>query len=262
MESWVPPAGLPDFVIAPIQQAIERIPPLHFLPPQAGELLDPDETYEHLQNYTFTKSFCIVISIRNRAKTYVRFVYIYHGFTTRNWRKLDEHRTEESNRGKEYTSIRARGCPWQAYVSYKSVTRGAEQKAWFLGVTNGSHRDTHDLVSNPLAYPIHAKRYPQYAIAIQQAIALRASQITYSQASRILEAQNLSIDRRAFYNSQRGSNKHQNESGLQSLFGFLSEKGFYCQSKYKYNMDPATAEPISRSLEMVFFMSDTQIQWA
>jgi hypothetical protein len=131
-----------------------------------------------------------------------------------------------------------------------------------LGVTNGSHGDTHDMVSNPLAYPIHAKRHPQYAIAMQQAIALRASQITYSQASRILEAQNLSIDRRAFYNSQRGSDKYQDEFNLQSLFGFFSEKGYYCHSKYKCDMDPATAEPISRYLEMVFFMSDTQIQWA
>ena len=95
---------------------------------------------------------------------------------------------------------------------------------------------------------------------MQQAIALRASQITYSQASRILEAQNLSIDRRAFYNSQRASDKHQDD--LQSLFGFLSEKGYYCHSRYKYDMDPATAEPINRYLEMLFFMSDAQIQWA
>ena len=68
MESWVPSASLPDFIIASIQQAIEKIPSLHFLPPQAGELLDPDEAYEHLQNYAFTQGFCIVISSRDRAK--------------------------------------------------------------------------------------------------------------------------------------------------------------------------------------------------
>jgi hypothetical protein len=124
MESWVPPAGLPDFVVAPIQQAIEKIPSPHFLPPQAGELLDPDKAYERLQNYAFTQGFCIVISSRDRAKTYIRFVCIHHGFTTPNWRRLDEQRTEEGNREKEYTSIRARGCPWQVYVSFKGVTRG------------------------------------------------------------------------------------------------------------------------------------------
>ncbi|KAI9858475.1 MAG: hypothetical protein M1813_006417 [Trichoglossum hirsutum] len=138
----------------------------------------------------------------------------------------------------------------------------ADQKAWFLEITNGSHRDTHDIVSNPLAYSIYAKRQPQYAIAIQQAIALHASQITYAQASRILEAQNLSIDRRAFYNSQRGSNRRQDETDLQSLFNFLSSKGYYCRSRYHYEMDLATAEPINCQLEQLFFISDTQIQWA
>ena len=131
MESWVPPAGLPDFVVAPIQQAIEKIPSPHFLPPQASELLDPDEAYERLQNYAFTQGFCIVISSHDRAKTYVRFVCIHHDFTIRNWCKLDEHRTEESNRRKEYISICARGCPWQVYVSYKGVTRGKYSMAAF-----------------------------------------------------------------------------------------------------------------------------------
>jgi hypothetical protein len=124
MESWIPPTGLPDFVIAPIQQAIKKIPSSHFLPPQAGEVLDPDEAYKRLQNYAFTQGFCIVISSHDKANTFVRFVCIHHGHNTRNWHKLDEHKTEEGNRHKEYTSIRARGCPWQIYTSFRSVTRG------------------------------------------------------------------------------------------------------------------------------------------
>ena len=118
------------------------------------------------------------------------------------------------------------------------------------------------MVPNPLAYPIYAKRHPQYTAAMKQAVALRASQITYSQASYILEAQSLSIDRRAFYNSQRGFDKSQDGADIRSLFGFLSEKGYYCHNKYKYDMDPATAEPINRYLEMLFFMCNTQVQWA
>jgi hypothetical protein len=62
MESWIAPAGLPDFIVAPIQQVIEKIPSSHFLPPQAGELLNPDQAYNRLQDYTFTQGFCIVIS--------------------------------------------------------------------------------------------------------------------------------------------------------------------------------------------------------
>src|ERR1700739_4638129 len=53
-----------------------------------------------------------------------------------------------------------------------TVDLGSLQKDWFLGITNDSHANTHDMVPNPLAYPIHAKRQPQYAAAMQQAIAL------------------------------------------------------------------------------------------
>jgi hypothetical protein len=86
-------------------------------------------------------------------------------------------------------------------------------------------------------------------------------QIIYSQASRILEVQNLSIDRRAFYNSQKGADKSQETTDLQSLFEFLLGKSYHCHTRYKYNMDFATAEPVNRYLEMLFFISENQIQW-
>ncbi|KAI9778212.1 MAG: hypothetical protein M1839_008329 [Geoglossum umbratile] len=156
MALWSP-LNLPDFIIAPIQK------------------VNPDEAYECLQNYAFSQGFCIVITSHDNANTYIRYACIHHGHTTRNWYQLDEHRSEERNRQKEYINIRARECPWQVYLSYKGVTKGAEQKAWFLGITNGSHASTHDMVPNPLTYPLHSKRHPQYAASIQQAIALKAA---------------------------------------------------------------------------------------
>lgn len=122
--SWVAPPGLPDFVVAPIREVIENMPSQHLTPPQAGELLHPDNAYDRLQNYAFSQGFCIVVTSRNRANTYVRYACIHHGHSTRNWRKLDQFRTEGGNREKENTNIRARGCPWQMYVSYKGVTIG------------------------------------------------------------------------------------------------------------------------------------------
>ena len=118
------------------------------------------------------------------------------------------------------------------------------------------------MVPNPLAYPIHTKRQPQYAAAVQQAIALRGAQISYSQASHVMAAQDLTINRATFYNIQRDSNKRQEETELHSLFDFLTCKSFYVRSRYHYDMDPATAEPVKRQLEQLFFMSDVQIQWA
>lgn len=105
MASWSPPPNLPDFIIAPIQEVIEKIPPDHLLSPQPGEVLTPDKAYECLQNYAFSQGFCIVITSRDMANTYIRYACIHHGHTTRNWRKLDEHRSEEGNRQKEYTNI-------------------------------------------------------------------------------------------------------------------------------------------------------------
>ncbi|KAI9767341.1 MAG: hypothetical protein M1840_005750 [Geoglossum simile] len=166
MTSWISLPGLPDFIIASIREAIEKIPSQHFLSPQVGKVLNPNEAYERLQNFAFSQGFCIVITSQDKANTNIRYICIYHSNSTRNWCKLDEHRTEEGNRQKEYINIRARGCPWQVYISYKGIIRGADQKAWFLGITNGNHADTHDIVPNPLAYPLHAKRQPQYAIAI------------------------------------------------------------------------------------------------
>ncbi|KAI9761281.1 MAG: hypothetical protein M1840_001984 [Geoglossum simile] len=225
MALWSPP-NLPDFVIAPIREVIKKIPSHHLLPPQPDEVLDPNDAYEHLQNYAFSQGFCIVITSRDKANTYIRYACIHHGYTTRNWHQLDEHK--------------------------------AKQKAWFLGVTNGSHADTHNMVPNPLTYPLHAKRHPQYAT---QAIALRAAQISYSQATRIMATQGLSLSRNAFYNTQRTSNTIQDEGALGPLFKFLNSHNYNIRSKYHYEMDSATANPISSHLEQLFFMSDTQIRW-
>ena len=123
MALWSPP-DLLDFIIAPIQEVIETIPSCHLLPPQPGEVLNPDEAYECLQNYAFNQGFCIVVTSHDKANTYIRYACIHHGHTTKNWHQLDEHRSKEGNRQKEYTNIRARGCPWQVYLSYKGVIKG------------------------------------------------------------------------------------------------------------------------------------------
>jgi hypothetical protein len=124
MNSWTPPSDLPDFIVAPIRDAIERMPARHLLPPQAGEVLTLDQAYNRLQDYAFSQGFCIVITSHDRANTYIRYACIHHGHDTRNWHQLDEHKVEEGNRQKEYTNIRARGCPWQVYMSYKGVSKG------------------------------------------------------------------------------------------------------------------------------------------
>ena len=117
------------------------------------------------------------------------------------------------------------------------------------------------MVPNPLTYPLHAKRHPQYAASIQQAIALRAAQISYSQATNIMAAQGLSLSRSSFYNTQRTSNTTQDEGTLGPLFEFLNSHNYNIRSRYHYEMDSATANPISSRLEQLFFMSDAQIQW-
>ena len=105
MEAWIPPVGLLDFVVTPIRQVIERIPLHHFLTPQAGEVLDPDQVYKYLQNYAFTQGFCIVTTSYNKANTYIIFSCIHHSHFTCNWCKLDKYRIEGGNKHKKHTNI-------------------------------------------------------------------------------------------------------------------------------------------------------------
>ena len=124
MESWIPPAGLPDSVIILLHQTLKRIPPQHFKTPQASKVLSSDKAYDCLQNYTFTQGFCIVTTSYNKANTYIRYACIYHSTSTRNWHGLNDYRTERGNRQKEYTNICAKRYFWQMYVLYRDMTRG------------------------------------------------------------------------------------------------------------------------------------------
>ena len=75
-----------------------------------------------------------------------------------------------------------------------------------------------------------------------------------------MAAQGLSLSKKAFYNSSRGFHKTQEEGELVLLFDFLEKEGYNIHSRYHYEMDSATANPISCQLEQLFFMSDIQIQ--
>ncbi|KAI9768118.1 MAG: hypothetical protein M1839_004199 [Geoglossum umbratile] len=143
---WSPPLGLLANVLAPIQQIIDQIPSAHLVPPVTGELLNPEEAYEHLQNFAFSQGFYEKAEI------------------TTNWMSMLE---------KE-----------KAYVSFKGVSVVA-QKAWFLGITNSSYGNTPEMVPNPLSYTIHAQRQPQYMVAIEQAIALNQNHSTVEEESEL-----------------------------------------------------------------------------
>ena len=85
MLQWTAPTGLPVHVITPIQQVIDKMPSAHLLAPQAGEVLHPDEAYNCLQDYAFSQGFCIVVTSRNKANTYVHYMCIHHGQKMRNY---------------------------------------------------------------------------------------------------------------------------------------------------------------------------------
>jgi len=116
------------------------------------------------------------------------------------------------------------------------------------------------MVPNPLAYSIHAHRLPEHQAAVQQALALRSSQVTHATANRILDAQGLHLGRRAYYNLQRDFSIPKDEGDLQTIFRYLEEEGFHVRSRYTYDMDSATGQPVRRQLEQIFFMSEDQIR--
>jgi hypothetical protein len=140
------------------------------------------------------------------------------------------------------------------------TTIGSVQKAWFLGITNASHENTHDIVPNPLAYSIYTHRQPEHAAAMQQAIALRGAQISHSQASRILDSQDLSLSKSAYYNILKPSVTSIGDGDLTAIWDTMVAEGFHTRSRYTYVMDSATGQPISRCLQQLFFISDAQIR--
>ena len=80
MISWTSPRNLPDFVAAPIYEAVERMLSQHLLPPRAGKVLNLDKAYNRLQNYNFSQGFCIVIT--SALSIYIGCVCIHCGHST------------------------------------------------------------------------------------------------------------------------------------------------------------------------------------
>jgi hypothetical protein len=147
---WTPHPRLDAALLPQLRKIIDRIPPAHLANPEAHEVYNsPEEALQRLQNYAFSQGFAVVIASRPKTPPRCRFACIHHGKETRNTRQLDDHVEEGGNRTRELTKIKGKDCNWEVYVSYKSIVRGQDQKAWILGVTRNEH--THPLVPNPMS---------------------------------------------------------------------------------------------------------------
>ncbi|KAI9865076.1 MAG: hypothetical protein M1813_002394 [Trichoglossum hirsutum] len=238
MATWTPSQSLSAELLASIQQAIDRIPLAHLLPLTTGELLNPEQAYERLQNYAFSQGFCIVKVSYDKTNEISHFAYIHYSKKTRNYRKLDDYVVLER---------------------HMFQGKGLQEKAWFLGITNDSYGNTHDIVPNPLFYYIHAQRQLEYAIAIQQALALRSAQIPHTQANRVLHSQDLQIGKKTYYNLERNYNSLKEEGELTTMITYLEDQCFHIRSQYIIELDSATTQLSRKRLEQIFFLSDTQI---
>jgi hypothetical protein len=211
---WTAPVGCPDHLRAPLERAVNAYPEEHLDTPATGEVFkDVDEAEQRLLAFSLSQGFDIVKgrSEVNGSSPFATFQCIFHGKTTRNTRKLEEHVVIDqesglitSHRKREATSVRRGGCEWCCKVSYKSVgRRGSGEKGWVLTIKSLEH--SHPLSSNPLEFPRQRARLEEFQAALAQARAHRTAVIPYSVSRRVLESSDYGVilTAREYYNSVR-----------------------------------------------------------
>src|SRR5579859_5791451 len=238
------------------------------LPPMDGEVFESfQECFARLQGYAFSQGFAVVTLSSKKTKARAQFGCIHHAKETKNWRKLEKHvdkdpATEDivSNRKRNNYSVNAKGCPWAAYWSVRSVgKRSSGVMAGQLGITIDTHN--HILAPNPFIYRVHTKATPQYQQAVSLALGHRLAHQSYSSMRMVLNSSGLRIDRTTYYNLIRGAPLQQSSDSFEGLVLALEEVGF----RFTCNMDDELAEDgsvVGQVLEQIFFATDTQLAWA
>ena len=139
--------------------------PAHYLlEPYDGEIFkDTDAAFNRYQDYAFSKGFFIVI-LSSSNKTALRLYYIFsckhYSKYTRNYRKLDDFRSKNSNRQREATKVYQKNCGQCIRVAWKklpSYIGNIKRQVATIKYTKYSNLDTlealeYDFIANPLAY--------------------------------------------------------------------------------------------------------------
>jgi len=142
------PSDCPKHLAGALERAVNALPPAWLLPPQTGEIFDsiPDAE-RRLRGYSLAEGFDIAQTGGGTRKAPgAHFECGYHGTTTRNWRKLEDHIEKDekgnitSRRQREGTIVGQLDCHWSVRVTYKDIgKRGSGNKGFVMTVVCLDH---------------------------------------------------------------------------------------------------------------------------
>lgn len=118
---WKPNPRLHLDLVPVVKKVVNSMPAQHLLEPYTGENFeDINAAFNRYQDYAFSKGFFIVkLSVSGLDTLRPRTIFIckHHGEYTRNYRKLDDFRGENSNRQREATKVHQIRCSWSIRVA-------------------------------------------------------------------------------------------------------------------------------------------------
>jgi hypothetical protein len=278
---WLPHPDLPAGIRGRLVAAVDALPREWLMAPKDGEIFDSVQSGQNrVLGYSLAAGFQ---SVGGQGSSAVRknIWCIHHGNLTRNDRKLSERVERDSESPKTIISTRKREdtgkwgkkCLWRCYLVPCQVFQedGDSVQHWILryGKTQGTALPTnthsHELTADSLVYPRHRNAQPHHQAALPQAGAMRAAQLSFRQAERVLWGQQLKIDRKTYYNIARQQAMPMTQDGLMSLIAVLEQDNWTYRSFWEYIRTPTSAvagEVTARVLKAVFFTNDALIKLA
>lgn len=164
--------------------------------------------------------------------------------TTRNTRKST---AETRKRSTKIFFLECKYC-----VSVRTTQKDTE-----LTISISSNIYNHSMVPDFFAFKSYNDKNPGRENALVFGESLRASEISYIQATRALVNQNLKLTCSDYYNLQQSSKKLISEEELLAALNYLKDIGFHVLTKKIYIIE--NNERRRRVTEMFFFCSPEQI---
>jgi hypothetical protein len=164
-----------------------------------------------------------------------------------------------SRRQRNSTVNQKYDCSFECFLSYKSVSRGSQEKAYLLTVKNLSYN--YDIHLNPFGFKMHEKATEEYQRQAVSAIKFRTVAVPYLVHRRVLDRAEfgLIIDRRTYYNLVR--NEHGDKKQDRTISGLLialDEAGFRYRTKVEVEMDTFEKSVTRKLVQIVFCYPDAK----
>jgi hypothetical protein len=104
------------------------------------------------------------------------------------------------------------------------------------------------MAPNPLVYPMHVLRHPDFIAAKAEARRFRDSGISYNLSLVLKHSETLKMNRAAFYNSKRSEPKRLNTESerINTMFDSMVRNGFHVCSRWS-TATPDSQSPLSSS---------------